>query len=196
MISLSRAKKLVKLARDSISSYFDNKELAIADSIKKEFGEKQGVFVTLYLGEELKGCIGFPEPVLPLYEAIVEAARSAAFSDPRFPSLRAEEFKELKIEISVLTKPEEIKVKEPSEYPSNVKIGEDGLIIKGMYGSGLLLPQVATEWNFDSEEFLNQVCVKAGLEPNYWRKEKCKIYKFQAQIFNEENGKLVEKKLY
>lgn len=195
MITLSQAKKLIKLARDSISTFFEGKEIKIPDAVKSEFKEDKGVFVSLYVNDELIGCIGFPEPVLPLYEAVIRAARSAAFEDPRFPPLRKEQMKDLRIEISVLTKPEEVVVKEPSEYPKKVKIGVDGLMIKDEFGSGLLLPQVATEWGWDSERFLCETCRKAGLEPDCWNNMKRNVFKFQAQVFTEEKGKVVEKKL-
>jgi len=194
-ISLNQAKKLVKLAKEAISAYFEDKKVEISADMKKEFGEKRGAFVSLYIGEDLIGCIGFPEPVFPLYKAVIDASKGAAFEDPRFPPLSKEQFKELRIEISVLTQPEVIKVKDPSEYPSKVKIGEDGLVIRDEFGSGLLLPQVAVEWKWDSAEFLNQTCVKAGLNPDCWCNMKRNVYKFQAQVFSEENGKLVEKKL-
>ncbi len=195
MIKLEQAKKLIKLARDAISAYFEDKEINVSDDIKKEFGEDTGVFVSLYVGEDLIGCIGFPEPIMPLYKAVIDAAKSAAFEDPRFPPLSREQFKALRIELSVLTKPQEIIVKKPSEYLENVEIGKDGLVIRDEFGSGLLLPQVAIEWNWDSKEFLNQTCMKAGLSPDCWDNMKRNVYKFQAQVFVEKDGKVVEKKL-
>jgi hypothetical protein len=195
MLTVKQAEKLFKVARDSISDYFEGKEYEVPAEIKKEFNEERGVFVSLYVGEDLNGCIGFPEPIMPLAESITSAARGAAFEDPRFPPLKKEQMKELRIEISILTKPEVIEVKKPSEYPSKVRVGRDGLMVKDEFGAGLLLPQVAVEWGWDSKEFLDNTCRKAGLEPNCWNNMKKNVYKFQAQIFTEENSKIIEKKL-
>ena len=194
-LTVKQAEKLIKIARDSSSAYFAGKEYTMGEELKKEFKEDRGVFVSLYVKEELIGCIGFPEPIMPLGESVATAAKNAAFEDPRFPPLRKEQMKELRVEISVLTKPEVIEVKKPSEYPSKVKIGVDGLMVKDEFGAGLLLPQVATEWGWKPKEFLDNTCKKAGLEPDCWDNMKRNVYKFQAQIFTEEKGKIVEKKL-
>jgi hypothetical protein len=179
---------LLELARDSIKTYFQHKKPDMAKAAK--FSQKQGVFVTLHeKNGELRGCIGFPLPVYPLNMAVVEAARSAAFHDPRFPPLEARELSDIMIEISVLTLPEEIKVERPSEYLEQIKIGEDGLIIQGPFGSGLLLPQVATENNFNVSTFLNCLCQKAGMGFNSWKDLSNKISKFQAIVFNEKEMK-------
>jgi len=186
MISLSQGKKLIKVARKAISdSSFD-----AGSALKKEFSEVLGVFVTLNKDEELRGCIGFPEGVYPLYEAVIKAARSAAFSDPRFSPVSEEELPSITIEVSVLTKPVKIEVKEASEYVNKLKVGKDGLIIRSSYGSGLLLPQVATEYKWDSKEFLEHTCVKAGLSPDSWQNmSDIDIYKFQSQVFSEVSPK-------
>ena len=183
MIKPSDGKLLIKLARESISSYFLQKEPNI--SILKQFSDRQGVFVTLNKNEQLRGCIGFPEPIFPLYEAIIKSARSAAFEDPRFPPLQKEELKDIKIEISVLTVPKLIEVKKPEDYLKEIKIGKDGLIIRSSLGSGLLLPQVATEYNWDVKEFLGHLCEKAWLKQDAWKDTNNRIYRFQAQIFKE-----------
>jgi uncharacterized protein (TIGR00296 family) len=196
MIKLEQAEKLIKLARGAISTYFKGKEVPVSDDIKKEFGEDSGVFVSLYIREDLIGCIGIPRPTMSLYKAVIQAAKGAAFEDPRFPPLREDQMDGLRVEISVLTEPEAIEIKDPKEYPENVEIGKDGLMIKDEFGSGLLLPQVAVEWKWDAKEFLNQTCMKAGLSPDCWCNTKRNVYKFQAQVFAEENSKIVEKKLY
>lgn len=185
MISLLQAKKLIKLARDSISSYFSNSEAKV-NGLRKEFSDIVGVFVTLNKSGELRGCIGFPEGVYPLYDGVINAARSAAFSDPRFMPLEKEEINSIDIEISVLSKPERIKVKKAEDYIKEIKVGRDGLIARSSYGSGLLLPQVATEYNWDGKTFLEQTCVKAGLDKDSWKDLKnCVIFRFQGQVFSE-----------
>jgi len=118
-------------------------------------------------------------------KAIFQAARAAAFEDPRFPPVQKEELSDIDIEISVLTVPELISVEDPSEYPGKIKVGEDGLIIRGRYGSGLLLPQVATEWKWDPMQFLKHTCQKAGLASDAYKDLSNKVYKFQAIVFGE-----------
>ncbi len=180
MLSQEQGKKLLRLAKDSISSYF-SKRLEVDEAIKKQFSEKQGVFVTLYKKDELRGCIGYSEPVMPLWQAVVEAAQAAAFSDPRFTPIQKHELKDIRIEISILTKPVELKYTTKDDIIKQIKIGRDGLIIQ----NGLLLPQVAVEWGWDADHFLNHTCIKAGLPENEWAKLKLKIYKFQTQIFKQ-----------
>ncbi len=178
---------LVNIARRSIGAWVKRKKKFAPTNIPSDFYQKRGVFVTLYTypNKTLRGCIGYPEPVAPLIEALVESAISAS-RDPRFPPLTAKEVDRVTIEVSVLTKPVLIRVRDPSEYPSRINLGEDGLIIeKGMF-RGLLLPQVALEWEWNQEMFLGNLCVKASLSPNEWRMKGTKIYKFQSEIFAEE----------
>lgn len=180
MISQENGKKLLKLARDTVSSYFENK--TIEDNyLKEKYKEKQGCFVTIKKNG-LRGCIGYPEPVLPLYEAIKQSAINAAFSDPRFVPLEKEELNEIKFELSILTVPELIKVDKPEEYLDKIKIGKDGLIINNQ---GLLLPQVFTQYNCNVEKALEMTCNKANLDSDAWKDLNNKLYKFQAQIFSE-----------
>jgi len=169
-------KKLIKLAREAIESEFDNKEIKMPE--EKQFMQARGVFVTLTKNKQLRGCIGFPEAIMSLNEAVMQAAKSAAFSDPRFPQLRKEELKDIKIEISILTPAFECK-------PEEVKIGEDGLICEFLGYSGLLLPQVATEHHMNRIQFLECLCNKAGLPNDTWQNKNFKLKRFQAQIFKE-----------
>jgi AmmeMemoRadiSam system protein A len=184
-LSQNDGKELIILARQSINSYFSKTDFKISEKIKRRFSKEQGVFVTLTIDGELRGCIGYPEPVMPLYSAVAEAAQAAAFADPRFEVLDKKEFDKIKIEISVLTMPELIKVDMAEEYLEKIKIGSDGLIIRGDYGSGLLLPQVFTEYRCDPLMALEMTCRKAGLSSDAWKDLSNKIYKFQANIFEE-----------
>jgi len=151
------------------------------------FKQKSGVFVTLSTcpADDLRGCIGYPEPIMPLIDALKDAAISAASKDPRFPPVREGELDKITVEVSLLTPPAEIKVKKPVEYRDHVKIGEDGLIIQKGFSRGLLLPQVPVEWKWDAEEFLSQCCLKAGLMPDAWLQQGTKVFKFQAEVFSE-----------
>lgn len=190
--TLEQGKKLVKLARNSVEFYFLKKEIS-----SKEFPEKRGVFVTLqtYPYNQLRGCIGFPEPIFPLGEAIIKAARAAAFSDPRFLPLKEEELNSIIFEVSVLTLPDLIKVKKSEEYFKKIEIGKDGLSVECEGIKALLLPQVFQRGKTTVEQALEMLMQKAGLVMETWKEKNCKIYKFQAQIFSEEkpNGKIVEK---
>lgn len=167
----------LKTARSAIELWAREGKRFVPKNIPESFMEKRGCFVTLTEGGELRGCIGYPEPILPLIEALVDAAISAC-RDPRFPPLDASELPKIKIEISVLTKPRPIK-------PEGIKVGRDGLIIRHGYYSGLLLPQVATEYNWSREEFLNHACFKAGLHQDAWKDEETQIFAFQAEVFSE-----------
>jgi uncharacterized protein len=150
---------------------------------------RAGVFVTLnYLtrngAEHLRGCIGFPLPEKKLRQSTVEAAIAAATEDPRFPPVDIPELDNLIFEISVLTPPEEIKT-EPANYKKEIKIGLDGLMLRWRYGSGLLLPQVPVELNWDINEYLANICYKAGAPANAWLDPMSKLYRFQAIVFKE-----------
>jgi hypothetical protein len=192
-----QGEELVKAARNSIelfiiNPYFNKK--IVVNSIA-QFGEKHGVFVTLehYPTKSLRGCIGFPTAVAPLNESIVDAAIAAAFEDPRFVPVSKSELDSLVIEVSVLSKPELIKGGKLNRLRS-IKVGRDGLIVEyGLY-SGLLLPIVAVEQQWDKKQFLEQACVKAGLDPQYWSQPNVNVYSFQTQVFHEETpmGKVSE----
>ena len=196
MVSLEQAKKLISLARDSIKAGFSSREPKVSKAIVNGFSEPRGVFVTITINGQLRGCIGFPEPVHALYRGIIEGAKSAAFHDPRFPPLSKEEFSNVAIEISVLTVPTLVEVRNPEEYFKKVIVGKDGLIVRGVFSSGLLLPQVAVEYKWDTKTFLEQTCVKAGLPANeYLDYDKCRVYKFQSEVFSEQSpeGEVVQK---
>ena len=139
-----------------------------------------GAFVTLRTKRgDLRGCIGSIRAIEPLYRAVVSSAISAAFHDPRFFPVRADEMSKLELEISVMGPIEQVRNVE------EIEVGRDGLIIsRGRY-AGLLLPQVATEYGWDRQTFLDQTCIKAGLEPGVWRSEQTRIEKFAAEVFGE-----------
>ena len=184
MISDRAVNYLLTLAKDSIKYYLDNGEkIQKPDDYPIELDENLGVFVTLNKNFRLRGCIGYPEPVMPAIDATMEAALSAAINDPRFPEVSISEFDDLDFEVTVLTKPEMIVVAHPDQYKEEIEIGRDGLIIQKGFAKGLLLPQVATENHFDIEEFLENTCMKAGISADSWMDESCDVYKFQGQIF-------------
>jgi uncharacterized protein len=190
MVTKTDGKKLIELARQSISSRFSglgagSVDSAAQDTLKKKFSTPQGGFVTLTIDGELRGCIGYVEAVFPLYETILRVAKAAAFEDPRFPPLEEEEWKNVKVEISALSVPELIQVDKADDYLKKIEIGKDGLIIRGRFGSGLLLPQVFTEYKATPLKALQMTCQKAGLDTDAWKDLHNRIFKFQAEIFSE-----------
>ena len=177
---------LIKIAKKAINEYIvNNNELTVPQNCPEHLKEKLGVFVTLNENKNLRGCIGYPEPIKPLINAVIDVSISAATADPRFPKLTEDELDKIEIEVTILTKPEIIRVSNPNQYPEKITIGKDGLIIhKGFY-KGLLLPQVATDHDMDSEEFLSNTCAKAGLDYNCWLNDNVEIFSFQGQVFKE-----------
>jgi uncharacterized protein (TIGR00296 family) len=194
-------KLLVQLARKAIQERVGNDSRYVPpEDIREKFPEKCGVFVTInrIKGDkrELRGCIGYPRPLLPLVDAVVDAATAAAIEDPRFNPMKKNELDKILIEVSILTPLELVEVKSPMEYPQKIKVGEDGLVFEWEWGSGLLLPQVPVEYGWNANEFLENLCMKAGATPDSWLKKGIKIYKFNAIIFEEtENGNISRKKL-
>ena len=144
------------------------------------------LFVTLTKNNHLRGCIGFVEPIYSLLDATKNASLSAAFNDPRFPPLTNNELQNIKIEISYLSPFEEIPAKTKEELLSSITLGTNGILLKKGFSSALFLPQVATEWGFSKEEFLTNLCVKAGLNAKAWQSPcEMEFYKFQVQLFKE-----------
>jgi len=180
----------VKLARTAVTKYMtDSTVMSPPNPPSKSLLAKSGVFVTIEKlkggARTLRGCIGYPLPYMPLVEATVDSAVSAAFNDPRFPPLKPKELEEVVFEVSVLTPPAIVKTSDPKLYPKLIKVGRDGLIIEKDFYKGLLLPQVPTEYGWDEETFLSECCMKAGLPPDSWLSKDVKVYSFSATVFTE-----------
>lgn len=178
MFSEEEKRAMLAIARDSVAQRFGLAEQREPPVITPAMREMRGVFVTLHKNENLRGCIGTIEGRKPLYQGIADLALESAFGDPRFPSLTAEEFSEIDIEISVLTELTKI------ESVTQIEVGKHGLYIRKGFNSGLLLPQVATECGWHRKAFLEQTCRKAGLPENAWEKG-ADIYIFGAEVFGE-----------
>lgn len=171
-------RQLLALARNAIAAAVHGRVFQPPAS-PDEATEPSGAFVTIHQWGELRGCIGQIEARQPLVAAVVQCAVSAATRDPRFPPLTARELGPgTEIEISVLTPMQPVISRE------EIEVGRDGLLVEQGSRSGLLLPQVATEWGWDRETFLAQTCRKAGLPLDAWQ-HGAEIYKFQAEIFSE-----------
>ncbi len=181
---------LVKTARQVVTEYLKNRtKIKLEQTFESNFSYNSGVFVTLNNPMGLRGCVGFALPDKKLYNALVDAAISAATEDPRFPSVTAKELEEITFEVTVLTPPEVIHVSDTKEYPSQIKVGRDGLIVKRGFNSGLLLPQVPIEYRWTEEEFLSHTCEKAGLPKDCWRDKETQVQKFEGVVFKEETPK-------
>lgn len=157
-------------------------------SLPEAFDKRAGVFTTLnrHPGGQLRGCIGFAEPIMPLKEALITSAKAAATEDGRFDPVKVAELPAIVVEVSLLTPPRPIEAKRPEDRVKEVVVGKHGLIVrKGRWG-GLLLPQVATDWNWNPEQFLEHTCEKGGFEPDFWKSEEATVLAFEAEVFGEE----------
>lgn len=170
---------LLQLARQTLENYFTKQQIKL-NNLPQGLFSQHGAFVTLRKQGELRGCIGLVESDQLLYQTVCQMALESALTDPRFWPLKKEELKDVKIEISVLTKPQKINSAE------EIKLGVDGVIVKRGFCRGVFLPQVARETGWSLAEFMDHLCAdKAGLSADAWQAEDCEIYTFQVQIFEE-----------
>ena len=174
---------LLTLARKVITAKVEGITISKDDYFSDTLNKYSGVFVSLHKRGQLRGCIGYVEGIKPLQDAVIDMALSAAFDDPRFSPLEKDELEDIEIEISVLS-PLQIVSKIES-----IQIGKHGLIVEKGFNRGLLLPQVAVEYNWNKEEFLEHTCQKAGLSQNSWKDPSTKIQIFSAEIFSETDQK-------
>lgn len=167
---------LLGLAHDSILSGLEQREIPLTPP-SPHLAQPRGVFTTLHLHGALRGCVGYVLPVSPLYRAVAETARAAAFEDTRFYPVNIDEARELAIELSILSPPRPIE-------PELVEVGRHGLLISMAGRRGLLLPQVPIEHHWDRITFLEQTCRKAGLPIDAW-KMGATVEAFTAEVFGE-----------
>jgi len=170
---------LLRLAHESIVSALERREIPL-DPPTEHFAEQRGAFTSLYLGGQLRGCVGYVFAVSPVYRAVAETARAAAFEDTRFCPVTREEAPALEIELSILSVPHPISA-------DAVEIGRHGLLISQAGHRGLLLPQVPVEHNWDRRTFLEQTCRKAGLPRDAWE-HGATIEAFTAEVFGEKRA--------
>ncbi len=197
-ISIEGGNILVKTARTIVTEYLKNRtKIALDKKFESDYSFNSGVFVTLNNPLGLRGCIGYPLPDRKLFDVLIEASIAAATEDPRFPPVKSEELDQITFEVTVLTQPEKIQVSDPKEYPSKIKVGRDGLIVKHGLNSGLLLPQVPVEYSWTEEEFLGHTCEKADLPWDCWKDKETQIQKFEGIMFKEKspNGQVVREEL-
>jgi AmmeMemoRadiSam system protein A len=168
---------LLKAARQAIEAHVSGKRphASVAGDLA---APRAGVFVTVYCRRELRGCIGRIGADRPLVEAIEDCARSAASADPRFAPISSGELQDVDVELSLLGPLEAI------DTPSDIEVGRHGLVVERDGRRGLLLPQVATEWEWNAETFLAHTCQKAGLPLDAW-KHGARIWRFEAEVFGD-----------
>jgi AmmeMemoRadiSam system protein A len=172
-------KKLLEIAKASIIEAVTKKPQAYPEVKEPHLIQNCGAFVTIKEKGELRGCIGYIQAVKPLYETIKEMAQSAAINDHRFNPLAEAELDNIELEISVLTPMRLIK------DVNEIIVGKHGIYIRKGFNSGLLLPQVASEYSWDRGTFLEQACMKAGLPADAWKDSTAQIYIFSAEVFGE-----------
>lgn len=169
---------LIRLARATITKWA-GLPATLPEASGRLIAEKRGVFVTLRMQGDLRGCIGYIQPFETVADAVRELAIKSASEDPRFDPVSPEEVGRLSIEISVLTP------LTPISGPAEVMVGRDGLVVESGWRRGLLLPEVATDEGWDAEEFLSGTCRKAGLGKDAWRRPGIKLYRFETEHFSE-----------
>jgi AmmeMemoRadiSam system protein A len=177
MTSDADRRKLLRLAREAIVAHVSGRPAPAVEETDA-IARPAGVFVSLHKRGDLRGCIGHIEADQPLVRAVARYAVAAATSDPRFAGVTESELGDVEIELSILS---------PLEAVSNIdeiEIGRHGLLVEMGWNRGLLLPQVATEWQWDRETFIAQTCHKAGLALDAWKKG-ATIWKFEAEVFGE-----------
>ena len=178
-LTCSERKTLLAIARASLESHVKNG--ARPDTghldLTAALQEARGAFVTLTIRGRLRGCIGYVEPIKPLWEAVVENAANAALRDPRFGSVTPGELSSIQIEISAMSP------LRPVTDHSHIEVGRHGIMLTCGISHGLLLPQVAVEYDWDSAEFLAHTCRKAGLPDDAWKDSGAIIEVFSAEVF-------------
>lgn len=182
MLSTEQRQTLLKLARGTIAQYLKDGTRPALPPAEGVLAEVCGAFVTLHKRGRLRGCIGNLIGQGPLIETIQEMAIAAATQDPRFSRVRPEELAEIDLEISVLSPLKQVK------DVSEIQVGTHGILMRRGMSQGVLLPQVATEWKWDREEFLANTCEKAGLPPDAWQDPRTVIEIFSAEVFGEKSS--------
>jgi AmmeMemoRadiSam system protein A len=180
MTSDSDRRLLLRIARDAIAAHVSGTPPGVPGGAEV-IDRLGGAFVTIHNRGELRGCIGHIEPNEPLGRVVTRCAVAACSTDPRFPAVTASELPHLDIELSLLGP------LEPIAGPADIAIGRHGLVVEVGWRRGLLLPQVATEWQWDAETFLAHTCRKAGLPNDAWQKG-AKMWRFEAEVFGERSA--------
>jgi len=170
--------RLLQIARKTIFHWVSRNTYPSLEEEDQRLNSMEGAFVSLHIGDRLRGCIGRFDGSAPLYKTVMEMAVGAAFEDPRCPPLRTDEVPRTDIELSILSPLEVVDA-------SAVDVGKHGLLISQGRARGTLLPQVATQFEWTREEFLSQTCQKGGMDAAAWQQDDCVIQVFEADVFSE-----------
>lgn len=180
---------LLKLARDTVAQYVTRRTLPEVDPspLAGRLKEKRACFVTLnHENLGLRGCMGYLQPVMPLYQCVIDRAVAAATRDPRFPPVRPDELEAIELEVSVLSIPRELSFRDPDDLIKKLRPRIDGVILKTRYGGATFLPQVWGDLP-RPEYFLSRLCQKHGAPPTCWQENGTQVLTYQAFVFAEEN---------
>ena len=173
---------LLAIARQAIVHGVQTGQEYIEPREEKTLNQRNGCFVTIKQDRQLRGCIGNFQSELPLFKEVAQMAQASASKDPRFYPLKEEDLTNFNLEISVLSPLRKV------ESIEEIEVGTHGIYIEKSFYRGVLLPQVATEHNWDRQTFLKQTCIKAGLPTDAWEAEDAEIYVFSAQVFGEDTS--------
>ena len=173
---------LLDIARQAIVQGVQTGQEYIEPREEKTLNQRNGCFVTIKQDQQLRGCIGNFQSELPLFKEVAQMAQASASKDPRFYPLKEEDLTNFNLEISVLSPLRKV------ESIEEIEVGTHGIYIEKSFYRGVLLPQVATEHNWDRQTFLKQTCIKAGLPTDAWEAEDAEIYVFSAQVFGEDTS--------
>ncbi len=177
-LSQADREELLRVARRTLEVFLEHGKTPSVETESDHLLEARGAFVTLHKGVQLRGCIGTFEARDPLIDTVQRMAVAAATKDPRFPSVVAKELSAIWLEISALTPLRRAAADE-------VEVGTHGVYVSRGFSRGVLLPQVATEHNWDRETFLKHTCLKAQLPADAWRDPETTIEVFSAEVFGE-----------
>jgi AmmeMemoRadiSam system protein A len=169
--------RMLQLARNAIASHLE-RHTPVGSTLEGRLADIGGAFVSLHSGGNLRGCIGHIEADEPLGVVVPRCAVAACSADPRFPPVVAAELELLDIELSLLGPLEQVNAID------EILVGRDGLVVESGWRRGLLLPQVATAWNWDVAAFLEHACRKAALPPDAWKRG-ATLWRFEAEVFSE-----------
>ena len=187
MVAFSKklGSELLKIVGDTVRAAFSNKNLRLKPETRKKLSEEVGVFVNIYRNKELRGSFGYAPGTYPLADGIKRAARGAAFMDPRFRSLTKAQFNNVRFEVVLIKKLNELKVKKPNDYFKRINPKKHGLFVQYGPFRAMQLPQFAVRRGFASRDFLEKTIEKAGLAPEVWESPNLKVYTFATTSFSE-----------
>ena len=180
MISKAQGSTLLKLARSAIEEAFHHKSVFVPAKLRKQeaFSRQPGVFVTLLKKGELRGSMGYPQGTYPLADAVIKAARDAAFKDPRFKAVKKSELQQLRIRLDVLSRFKKTNLR-------GIRPHKDGIYIEYGVFKGLQLPEDAKKFKWTARQMVENTLRKAGLAAEMWKGKNLRIYRFATQAFGE-----------